>query len=58
MVAAIRSFTVVINGPEATAGSIFIFLKSMGISVPPRLEHIIAISSDAPIQAPYARQLR
>ena len=33
---ATRSFTVVINGPDATAGSIWIFLKNSGITGPYR----------------------
>ena len=42
---------VVISGPEATAGSIWIFLKNIGISVPTRLDISIASISAAPIQS-------
>ena len=41
---------VVISGPEATAGSTFIFLKNIGISVPTALDMSIATSIEAPIQ--------
>ena len=40
-----------ISGPEATAGSIWIFLKNIGISVPTRLDISIASISAAPIQS-------
>ena len=36
------------NGPDATAGSIFIFLKIIGISVPTIELTVIAIKSDNP----------
>ena len=39
----------VISGPDATAGSILIFLKNIGISVPTALETAIAISNASPI---------
>lgn len=45
-----KSLTVVISGPDATAGSIPIFLKKIGISVPTRLAISIAIKSEIPIQ--------
>ena len=42
--AATRSFMVVIRGPEATAGSMFSFLKSMGMQVPAMLDSVMEIS--------------
>ena len=53
MVAEIRSFIVVIKGPEATAGSIFIFLNKRGISVPPSAEMNIASARETPMQPAY-----
>lgn len=41
---------VVINGPDATAGSIFILLKNIGTSVPIRLEITIDAKSENPTQ--------
>ena len=41
---------VVISGPDATAGSILIFLKNSGISVPTAPEITIATIRDRPIQ--------
>ena len=41
---------VVISGPEATAGSTFIFLKKSGITVPKKLDSAIAASIAMPIQ--------
>ena len=41
---------VVIMGPDATAGSIFIFLNRSGMIVPPKDENVIAARSDAPMQ--------
>ena len=49
MTTATRSFTVVISGPEATAGSTPIRLKNMGISVPTALEINMAITSSTHI---------
>lgn len=45
---ATRSFTVVISGPDATAGSIFILWKNNGTNVPTRLEIAIAKSNEMP----------
>ena len=42
---------VVINGPEATAGSIWIFLKNNGIQVPTALEISMASNREHPIHA-------
>ena len=39
-----------IKGPEATAGSIFIFLKRIGTAVPEMLERNIATKSAIPVQ--------
>ena len=39
---------VVIRGPEATAGSIFIFLKNIGTVVPTKLDITIDMSKDIP----------
>ena len=36
------------NGPEATAGSILIFIKKIGIAEPIRLQIVIASKSDNP----------
>ena len=47
---ATRSLTVVINGPEATAGSTPTFLKNSGIQVPTALEISIARSRATPMQ--------
>jgi hypothetical protein len=41
---------VVINGPDATAGSILIFLNITGIIVPKNAEHTIAVNRAIPIQ--------
>lgn len=41
---------VVISGPEATAGSILIFLKITGMTVPKKLDKSIAASSEMPMQ--------
>ena len=49
VITATRSFTVVISGPDATAGSILIFLKNNGIQVPTALEINIANNSATPI---------
>ena len=45
-----RSLIVVISGPEATAGSIWILWNSIGISVPTRLEMTMDTISDSPTQ--------
>ena len=50
MTTATRSFTVVMSGPEATAGSTLIFLKNMGMAVPTKLEITMDSSSDTPTQ--------
>lgn len=39
---ATKSLTVVINGPEATAGSTLILWKNIGTTVPTKLEIIMA----------------
>ena len=41
---------VVINGPDATAGSTLIFLKNSGIHVPTAPEMTIATTSAIPMQ--------
>ena len=40
---------VVINGPEATAGSMLIFLKNIGIRVPTALDINIAVNNEIPM---------
>ena len=50
MTTATRSLTVVMRGPEATAGSMLIFLKNRGISVPTALEMAMASSREIPMQ--------
>lgn len=46
----------VIIGPDATAGSIFIFLKKSGVSVPTALDTIMASISEMPIQPDIAKE--
>ena len=45
-----QTLVVVISGPEATAGSMWILWNSMGISVPTRLETTMETISDIPTQ--------
>lgn len=47
---ATRSLTVVMSGPEATAGSIWILWKNIGMIVPTKLEITIATISEMPTQ--------
>ena len=42
---------VVMSGPEATAGSTFIFFSRIGIPVPAMLESTMAVSSAIPVQS-------
>ena len=41
---------VVMSGPEATAGSMWILWNSMGMTVPTRLEITMATTRDTPTQ--------
>lgn len=45
---ATKSLTVVIRGPDATAGSTFTLLKNKGTNVPTRLEMMMAKRSEVP----------
>ena len=47
---------VVIKGPDATAGSIFILWKKIGTKVPTRLEINIAINSETPTHPDIAKE--
>ena len=47
---ATRSLMVVMSGPDATAGSIWILWNSMGMTVPTRLEMTIATMRETPTQ--------
>ena len=50
MTTATKSFTVVISGPDATAGSMLILWKRRGTSVPTRLEMMMATRRETPTQ--------
>lgn len=47
---ATRSFSVVISGPDATAGSILSFFRASGITVPVILERKTEINNATPVQ--------
>ena len=42
------SLIVVINGPDATAGSTFILLKIKGTALPTKLAKVIAVNNEIP----------